>query len=625
MGGITIPSLGGRRRYGILLVLACISCSRVALAAAQPAPGKIEEFPVSLKPFSGIYEIAFGPEGDLWYVETEWREQKQFASVVRRISSNGIETAEVPFPSMERADDIARGPDDNMWLTTVINRTGASEEPDAITRISPAQEVESFTIPNPQAMSSNRTTGPLAIAPGPGSQMWFTDKRADSSGQMFIGAVTLDGATFHEFPVPRGESTAVPEWPWPTDLAEGADGNIWFTDDGVNVDGQNLIGRITPEGEVTEYPIPTKHSEPLSIARGSDGNMWFTELGDESIGRITPDGSITEFPTPAEPSNALQGIVRGSDGNMWFAIEGGFASISPAGTIAFIHQAFPDYGYPWSLASGSGRQIWFSMVETLASEQELEEEVFESGRIGVLEVPYLPAVSAPPALEGVAEEGQVLTSSPGSWQNEPASIAIGWERCDGAGGDCESLSGAGAVRRLGPADVGHTIRSVVTASNVAGDAIAASAPSAVVHAPAAPPLPKEAQEEPIVGGTLLWKFGRHGNAATVRSFVVEHLSAGVRVRLTCSGHGCRRTVAAARRRCTGSTCRWTYAANDGRSLSLNRLFAHKYLEPGTHLSVVIAQHGHLGKAYSFTVGKHGQVAPEVTCRQPDSFTQPHPC
>ena len=58
----------------------------------------------------------------------------------------------------------------------------------------------------------------------------------------------------------------------------------------------NKIGRITPTGTVTEFPIPTAQSGAGAITAGLDGNLWFTEFF--QIGRITPTGTFTEFPIP---------------------------------------------------------------------------------------------------------------------------------------------------------------------------------------------------------------------------------------------------------------------------------------------------------------------------------------
>src|SRR5258708_34521423 len=60
------------------------------------------------------------------------------------------------------------------------------------------------------------------------------------------------------------------------------------------------IGRITPAGGVTEFPIPTADSQPLGITAGPDGNPWFTEASGKQIGRLTPRGAGTPvaLPTP---------------------------------------------------------------------------------------------------------------------------------------------------------------------------------------------------------------------------------------------------------------------------------------------------------------------------------------
>ena len=62
----------------------------------------------------------------------------------------------------------------------------------------------------------------------------------------------------------------------PRAIALGADGNIWF---GEFAGGK--IGRITPQGVITEFPIPTPDSGPRALAAGPDGNIWFSEFNAE--------------------------------------------------------------------------------------------------------------------------------------------------------------------------------------------------------------------------------------------------------------------------------------------------------------------------------------------------------
>ncbi len=105
-----------------------------------------------------------------------------------------------------------------------------------------------------------------------------------------------------------------------------------------------------------------------------------------------------------------------------------------------------------------------------------------------------PSTVAPPALGGAPGQGQVLTTSVGAWLHAPSGYAYQWERCAASGTGCADISGAAAATyTLTAADVGHTVRSSVSAHNGVGTAsFVASAPSSVVvplpSATAAPTL-----------------------------------------------------------------------------------------------------------------------------------------
>ena len=123
--------------------------------------------------------------------------------------------------------------------------------------------------------------------------------------------------TITEYPIPTPASV-------PIDITAGPDGNLWFTE---FTPGVRTIGRITPEGTITEFPLPPNPANgPFGIAAGPDGNLWFTLApledvpGNSAIGRITPDGTSTEFPL-ADGSEPL-GIAAGPDGNLWFVLAG---------------------------------------------------------------------------------------------------------------------------------------------------------------------------------------------------------------------------------------------------------------------------------------------------------------
>jgi hypothetical protein len=93
-----------------------------------------------------------------------------------------------------------------------------------------------------------------------------------------------------------------------------------------------------------------------------------------------------------------------------------------------------------------------------------------------------PRNTAAPSISGNPQEGQTLSASPGSWSGAaPISYAYQWNRCDGSGANCVAISGAtGQTYNLTSADVTHTMRVAVKASNSKGSASATSGPTAVV-------------------------------------------------------------------------------------------------------------------------------------------------
>jgi len=72
----------------------------------------------------------------------------------------------------------------------------------------------------------------------------------------------------------------------------------------------NRVGRITLQGEVTEFPMATQTGSPINIAVGPDRNIWFTRGA--LLGRVTPDGVVTEFPLRV-PNAGATGLTAGSD------------------------------------------------------------------------------------------------------------------------------------------------------------------------------------------------------------------------------------------------------------------------------------------------------------------------
>ena len=95
---------------------------------------------------------------------------------------------------------------------------------------------------------------------------------------------------------------------------------------------------------------------------------------------------------------------------------------------------------------------------------------------GIVTLPPAPVNATPPAITGIAGTGQTLTASNGVWNNAPSAFAFQWQLCDEDGTNCADIPGAtGTTYVPSLADQGHSVRVVVTASNLGGTGDATSA------------------------------------------------------------------------------------------------------------------------------------------------------
>jgi hypothetical protein len=96
-----------------------------------------------------------------------------------------------------------------------------------------------------------------------------------------------------------------------------------------------------------------------------------------------------------------------------------------------------------------------------------------------------PQNTSAPTIGGSATVGSTLTTTNGNWSGTtPITYTYDWQRCDSSGHNCASISlhSDNQAYVVTADDAGHTLRSVVTATNSAGHSSAASAVTATVVA-----------------------------------------------------------------------------------------------------------------------------------------------
>src|SRR5262249_21358194 len=190
---------------------------------------------------------------------------------------------------------------------------------------------------------------PGSITAGPDGNVWFTEGSAAN-----LGRITPDGV-ITEFPIPTIAGS----------LAVGPDGNLWFT-----VCCAKVV-RMTTSGIVTEVAVPHPAS---SIASGRDGNLWFTEPDVQKVGRMTTAGVVTEFAVPHE---GPFGTVSGPDGNIWFVmsriscpLRSGCATAGWIGRMTIDGSSVTSFStgnlVPRNLVTGADGNLWFPLIAEFA-------------------------------------------------------------------------------------------------------------------------------------------------------------------------------------------------------------------------------------------------------------------
>jgi virginiamycin B lyase len=152
-------------------------------------------------------------------------------------------------------------------------------------------------------------------------------------------------------------------------FTQGPDGAIWFTIGCPYIPCPNAydgIGRIAPNGFITQYPLPPsslpRGNAPFGITTGPDGALWFTELAANKIGRLTVGGLLTEYPlsTPDGPYD----ITTGSDGALWFTVTNG-SMIGRITTTGVVTNFRLDRGVdPSHIISGPDGALWFTNLNS---------------------------------------------------------------------------------------------------------------------------------------------------------------------------------------------------------------------------------------------------------------------
>lgn len=245
-------------------------------------------------------------------------------------------------------------------ITFVCGQTVAIALLTGATSASADSAMSFFTLPD--------ATHAKSIVAGPDGGIRFTGVHASDSREAVIGRVTAEGEV-SDYPAPSNRPPEKVSGRWLGETVAGFDGSLWFTEsffyDAWRY-GATRIGRVSPTGEFTEY-LPGRHLEGVrSMATDPAGNLWFTatyrfyKKSHQAIGRIATSGGLTQFRLPRR--GRPEGIAAGPDGNMWF-VESNPKRPAIARVTSSGHIKrfpLPVKRHPQSIVAGPDGNLWFT-------------------------------------------------------------------------------------------------------------------------------------------------------------------------------------------------------------------------------------------------------------------------
>ncbi len=279
-------------------------------------------------------------------------------------------------------------------------------------------------------------------------------------------------------------------------------------------------GKVTPTGEVLDGRIVTigtgtwkgtppfeftyqwnrcaRSCERIEGATGSSYRVQTADIGKHlraaitaknAAGSATLRSAATAKAVPGSPLNLSPPTVSGTPliGQTLTAENGTWVGTPPI-----------EYAYQWYACTMSGCEKIAGQTEQTHAvglgeigdgfEVEVTATNAEGKAAATSEETNLVGGNAPvnseaPSISGTPAAGQLLTASSGKWSGtEPISYVYEWLRCNTEGAECTQAAAPSALPLYDAAgaDVGHTLRVKVIATNLSGKGEAESAPTAIV-------------------------------------------------------------------------------------------------------------------------------------------------
>jgi len=303
------PALG-------FVLAATVTLGALTAQTASADPTAAGEFALSGATVGTNNQIAQGPDGNMWVTLDSGHD-------VAKITPEGVIT-NYDSAALANPVGITSGPDGKMWVTQAA----------AVASFDPADPTAAVATPLADI------TDPRAITTGPDQNLWT------ASGSKVIKIPPAAPATATSYPAtglvsarwispganslwvadfggeqildvtPAGVGTAYSVGGGPQGVAANPVGTvIGYTNQATN---PHTVGRVIPNASALTTPVP--NTDPFGMAYGADGAFWIANFVTGNVGRLALDGASTA-PVAFAANSGPRQISSGPANTLWVTLD----------------------------------------------------------------------------------------------------------------------------------------------------------------------------------------------------------------------------------------------------------------------------------------------------------------
>ena len=178
-----------------------------------------------------------------------------------------------------------------------------------------------------------------------GGILWDATITASANGAPTASARFMPAPTTYIYPIPGGTSSI-------ENIAAPPSGNsMWFT-----VQNPAAIARVTPQGAITVYNLPTTGSQPIGIVGGDNNAMYLTEYHSGNVVKSPLNGPFAEYPVTVSGPEVL---ALGTNGVIWIGGTNQLGWISENGGPSQTINPVTANSYITNLAVGPDGDLYY--------------------------------------------------------------------------------------------------------------------------------------------------------------------------------------------------------------------------------------------------------------------------